>query len=105
MLRKHSAKETSQRPASRFLPIRKAPIYASPSPLFSLVSTNNCKGGAAGLFCLLSTENSGYRRRVRMEFTKLIYLVRWSRQGGQQKDVYFFCDDSKKERGVARQTA
>ncbi len=32
-------------------------------------------------------------------------LLRWSKQDGQKKDVYFFCYDSKKERGVARQTA
>jgi hypothetical protein len=31
--------------------------------------------------------------------------VRWSRHDGQKKDVYFFCHDRKKERGVARQTA
>ena len=31
--------------------------------------------------------------------------LRWSRQAGQKKDVYFFCYDSQKERSVARQTA
>ena len=28
--------------------------------------------------------------------------LRWSRKAGQKKDVYFFCDDSQKERNVAR---
>ncbi|WP_019949730.1 hypothetical protein [Hymenobacter aerophilus] len=31
--------------------------------------------------------------------------LRWSRQDGQKKDVYFFCYDSKIQRDVARQTA
>jgi hypothetical protein len=31
--------------------------------------------------------------------------VRWSREGGQKKDVYFFCYGSKNQRVVARQTA
>ncbi|MCC3155596.1 hypothetical protein LJ738_21170, partial [Hymenobacter sp. BT770] len=34
-------------------------------------------------------------------YTKLDNVrLRWSRQGGQKKDVYFFCYDSQKERGV-----
>ena len=28
--------------------------------------------------------------------------LRWSRLSGQKKDVYFFCEDSEKERDVAR---
>ncbi|GAB3306920.1 hypothetical protein GCM10027511_18710 [Hymenobacter humi] len=36
--------------------------------------------------------------------SRLVVDVRWSRQSGQKKDVYFFCDDSQKERVVARQT-
>ena len=31
--------------------------------------------------------------------------LRWSRQGGQKKDVYFFCYGNQNERSVARQTA
>ena len=31
--------------------------------------------------------------------------LRWSRQGGQKKDIYFFCYGNQNERSVARQTA
>jgi hypothetical protein len=37
-------------------------------------------------------------------FVQSIFL-RWSRNGGQKKDVYFFCYGNQNQRGVARQTA
>ncbi|MBC6700182.1 aldehyde dehydrogenase family protein [Hymenobacter puniceus] len=33
------------------------------------------------------------------------HVVRWSRDGGQKKDVYFFCYGNQNQRVVARQTA
>ena len=33
-----------------------------------------------------------------------VYL-RWSREDGQKRDVYFFCYGNQNERGIARQTA
>ena len=38
-------------------------------------------------------------------FPWTVFDLRWSRQGGQKKDVYFFCYGNKIKRVVARQTA
>ena len=58
----------------------------------------DCNGET--LYCSFSPDYGDIDLTLRWSGT-----MRWSRNGGQKKDVYFFCDDSKKERNVARQTA
>lgn len=76
MLSAYSAKATRQ-PAARFaLPSNSnGPGICKPPPTWPLVTVAICKG--RGLFRLFFTGSGGHRKRVRMEFTKRIYLARF----------------------------
>ena len=50
-------------------------IYKPPANMAPLYPLINARG--RGLFRLLFTRSGGHRQRVRMEFTKLIYLARF----------------------------
>ena len=76
MLSGHSAKEANPIAARFAVPSNSngTGIY-KPPPSFPLVTVDICKGPR--LFCLFFSGSGGHRQRVRMEFTKLIYLVRF----------------------------
>jgi hypothetical protein len=80
---------------------------AEPQIISQAIRAGKSLKGAKSLAMLVRPEgNKKYRFPIcACDSCRVLLALRWSRNSGQKKDVYFFCYDSKKERRVARQTA